>query len=300
MKTDAGLIQHSSRAQFRNAKQGAKTSLKAQSKIEEGSQKPPQDEAQVSKEAKTLNKPEEKSSDSSLLKKVANLPTPPLSELTPPVPKKPLSIAQAKKLGDKGEDHLPVVIKKPAVFFVSGWEMGGLKGPSFLNEMSKYIPDGKHFSWDQKDQMLNEIKRRPLDQPVVLVGYGLGGGTALSMANELNNIKNGFRSINLLVTVDGAMTPNDIVPQNVEKHINFIGDQGGLFHDGPHIARNTEMTEVINELSPEKDVSLEENTELQYKIFQNINEVLCESVIKKDLLNVLSSSEFEPRAILLT
>jgi hypothetical protein len=60
------------------------------------------------------------------------------------------------------------------------------------------------------------------------------------------------------------------------------------------------MTDVVNELRNEKDVSLEENTEMQYKIFEGINQVLCESVIKKDLMRVLSSSDLEPRAIFFT
>lgn len=294
MKTDSGIIQHSSRNQWRSkhpdkaAQKGAE--LKGETK------ELPQDQSELSKEAKTLSKGEEKpSSEGSLIKKVASLPTPPAI-----APSRPLSISAAKKLAEKGEERLPTIIKKPAVFFISGWQMGGLKGDSFLKEMSKYIPDGKHFNWDEKEQMLNEIKRRPVDQPVVLVGYGLGGGSALSMSNELNNIKNGFRNVDLLVTIDASMSPSDIIPQNVSKHVNFIGDKGGFFHDGPHIARNTEMTEVVNELRQETDVSLEQNTEMQYKIFEGINDVLSESVIKKDLLRVLSSSEFEPRAILLT
>ncbi len=299
MKTDAGLIQHSSRNQWRslNKEKGAAKAASAKELAKEG-------EEATKPELHSGKKTEAASSDTeSTLKKIASVPTPSLPSLPSaslPEPTKPLSIPAAKKIAEKKEDHSPAIIRKPAVFFVSGFQMGGLKGASFLEEMSKYIPDGKHFNWDEEEKMMSEIKKRPIDQPVVLVGYGLGGGTALSIANKLNNIKSGFRSVDLLVTIDASASPSDIIPQNVDKHVNFIGDGGGLFHDGPHIARNTEMTEVINELRNEKDVSLEENTEMQYKIFEGINQVLCESVIKKDLMRVLSSSELEPRAILLT
>jgi len=285
--TDANIIQQSTRNQWRTLqknKGAAKNDISKENLPKENSIKENIKENIKETPKEIGNKNLE---TDSLLKKVVSAPSLP----TPTLPK-------VKKLADKDEGHVPSVIRKPAVFFVSGFKMGGLKGASFLEEMSKYIPDGKHFNWDDEEKMMSEIKKRPIDQPIVMVGYGLGGGTALNMANKLNNIKNGFRSIDLLVTIDASASPSDIIPQNVNKHVNFIGDGGGLFHDGPHIARNTEMTEVVNELRNEKDVSLEENTEMQYKIFEGINQVLCESVIKKDLMKVLSSSDLEPRAVL--
>lgn len=293
MKTEAGVIQHSSRNQWRslNKESGGVKNTTQKEILKEGDETAKQ-------EFHSNKKLESNPADlESTVRKIASSVASPVASVAEP--KKPLSISAAKKIADKKDDSNLSVIRKPAVFFVSGFQYGGLKRSSFLEDMAKYVPDGKHFNWDDEEKMVDEIKKRPVDQPVVLVGYGLGGGTALSIANKLNNIKNGFRSVDLLVTIDASASPSDIIPQNVDKHVNFIGDEGGIFHDGPHIARNTEMTEVVNELRNEKDISLEENTEMQYKIFEGINQILCESVVKKDLMRVLSSSDLGPRAILM-
>ena len=67
---------------------------------------------------------------------------------------------------------------------------------------------------------------------------------------------------------------NDIIGQNVAKNLNFISDDSSWLNDGPNIARNNNLTEVINELRTESHTELDENEEIQLKIFQSINDIL--------------------------
>ena len=68
---------------------------------------------------------------------------------------------------------------------------------------------------------------------------------------------------------------NTIIPMNVKRNLNFIGESVVPFlHGEPDIARNTDYTEVMNELRPESHSKMDDSQEVQFKIFESINDVL--------------------------
>lgn len=176
--------------------------------------------------------------------------------------------SKAKELNKIGREP---GVKKPAIFFIRGFEVFSSDGGG-LREMSKSIKGAEYFSWRDEEKIIHEIKKRSLGQPVVLVGYGMGGDTAVNISNTLNSPSHGFRKVNLLVTMDSVGVNNDIIPQNVAKNLNFISDEGGMFSDGPNIARKTEHTDVVNFLQDDGDMV--ESSDVQFKIFDSINEAL--------------------------
>src|SRR5690606_2332433 len=105
--------------------------------------------------------------------------------------------------------------------------------------------------------------------------------TAVEVASELNQVANGFRRIDMLVTLDSVGFNNDIIPQNVKMNLNFIGDDWYGINDSPNIARNTDYTEVINELREDTHRGIENNEEVQLKIFERLDAVLKQAVAAK-------------------
>ena len=91
--------------------------------------------------------------------------------------------------------------------------------------MAENVPHGRHFSWKDEDQVLEEITQTPIQQPIILVGHSLGGDAAVSLANRLNSMEHGFRNVDLLVTLDSVGFDNDLIPPNVKRNLNFIGDE---------------------------------------------------------------------------
>ncbi len=178
---------------------------------------------------------------------------------------------------DKKTDQ---TVDAPGIFFISGWKFKNLSSDddSGLKIMSKYIDYSKHFNWTQKDELLNEILKRPIDRPIMLIGHSLGGDLGVEIANELNSLKYGFRPIELLVTLDSVGFDNDIIPQNVKKNMNFIGEKDYLYNDGPNIAKDNSNTNVVNELRSESHTQLDDAADIQFKIFNMINETLLSSV----------------------
>ncbi|MBT3979776.1 MAG: hypothetical protein HOE90_00405 [Bacteriovoracaceae bacterium] len=175
---------------------------------------------------------------------------------------------EAKKIAKaiKKKGH----IRKPAIFFIGGLETfsGGYGG---IKKMAESVPGARYYSWDQKDEMIAEIDKRHVSQPVVLVGHSYGGDTAFEMAEELNTLDHNFRQVNLMVTLDSVGGENDIIPQNVRKNLNFFGEGNPLLNDGPHVARNNQLSDVINELRSEGHTELDDTKEIQYKILKEIN-----------------------------
>lgn len=165
-------------------------------------------------------------------------------------------------------------INRPGIFFVSGLHLNGISSDGGLPELASELKGAEHFSWKDEDHILQEILRRPSDVPLVLVGHSLGGDAAVSIANKLNSLKNGFRKVDLLVTLDSVGFDNDIIPANVKKNLNFIGDKDVFFNDGPNIARDINKTLVINELRPESHTQLDESKDVQEKIFDNVRTVM--------------------------
>lgn len=262
------------------------------------------EEPQVSLQAKALNETDPTKQEtntttsatdavdkaSSVAEKLAKVPVLPVV-----VPK-----SSDKKIIKKMEDK-PVerfhFIKKPAVIFIEGFSAFGISNGDGIKDMAENYPGAKLFSWDQKPDIIHEVKKHALDQPVVLVGHSFGGDTAVEVANELNSAKNSFRNIDLLVSLDSVGFKNNIMPINVKRNLNFF--QEGVIpflHGSPNIARNTDHTEVVNELRSELHSKIEDSEDVQFKIFETINETIGatsnatpEIVIQLDLDDLIGS-----------
>jgi pimeloyl-ACP methyl ester carboxylesterase len=179
--------------------------------------------------------------------------------------------------------HVPKTINKPAIFFVSGFELNPFdEGENGLPGMSGAIPSSETFNWNDEDSMIDEIRKRPRGQPIILVGHGMGGDTVVNIANRLNTTEFAFRKVNLAVTMDSIGFENDIIPQNVERNLNFISDEDYFFNDGPNIARNKDLTRVVNELRAETHSEIETSPEVQFQVFETINSILGEAVTKRN------------------
>jgi len=169
-------------------------------------------------------------------------------------------------------------LKEPGIFFVSGFDWLGassVKGNyDGIRDMADAVEGAKHFAWDQQEEILNEIKKREPSQPIVLVGHSFGGDAVVEIAQELNKIENGFRKIDLMVTLDSVGFDNDIVPHNVKKNINFIASGNKLINDGPNIAANYNRSDVTNFLRHEAHAELDDATDVQIEIIENINKIV--------------------------
>ncbi len=174
---------------------------------------------------------------------------------------------------DDSEKALPP-INRPAVFFVKGMEVMGMSSANDgLEQMAGAYREAEVFDWDQKEEMLHKIGRRPKDQPVILVGHSFGADTAVEIANELNNLENRFRKVNLLITLDSVGSNNDIIPQNVEKNLNYISESS-FFGDEPNIARDSKKTLVHNDLRKEDHTELDNEESIQFEIVDAIDTIL--------------------------
>ena len=175
-----------------------------------------------------------------------------------------------KKFGD---------LKTPAIYFVSGFDWFGassVKGNyDGIRDMSKAIEGAKHFSWDEIDEILDDIKKHEPNQPLILVGHSFGGDGVVDIANQLNTIDNGFRKVDLMVTLDSVGLDNDLIPQNVSKNLNFMA-QGpySFLNDGPNVAVNYETTLVSNFLRHEEHAQLDDTISVQVKILDAIEDSL--------------------------
>lgn len=249
------------------------------------------DEAKLSEASKVLNsknteapveqnasKPSENSSGKFLEKAVNVAKAIAKAPVIPIVLPADTSVVEAKIADKKIEKRAeaPVhFIKKPAVIFIDGFDMFGISNGDGIKEMADNFPGAKHFSWEEHDKILAEIKKHDPKEPVVLVGHSFGGDTAIEVAHELNSAKNGFRSIDLLVSIDAVGMNKTIIPINVQSNLNYFGE--GLIpfvHGDPTVARNTKYTEVINELRTDMHSKMDDSPEVQYEIFQRINDVL--------------------------
>jgi hypothetical protein len=236
-------------------------------------------EAKEAKEAKNtkkktkkkLAKKKAKGSLKKTAKKVlAKLKKPPLPNPIPtPTPSLTPEISAMKEIGAaKG------IQPDAAVFFLGGFEMLGLSEGGALKAMANYIPEGEHYSWSDKAKVLEEIEKRPEGVPIILVGHSYGGDTAVEIANDLNTPDFGFRKVDLLMTLDSVGSNNDIIPENVVKNINFIGDSGGFMNDGPNIARDSKATEVLNHLVSTGHTEIDDTKEVQINIFKNVKKAI--------------------------
>ncbi|MEX0798690.1 MAG: hypothetical protein WD025_04570 [Bacteriovoracaceae bacterium] len=225
-----------------------------ESKTKDSSQKSPDYEVDISKSSKILER------------KLEEKEAPKEKELTPA--QQALKI-HAKKFGND---------KTPGIFFVSGFDWLGassVKGNyDGIRDMAEAVEGGRHYAWDQQKEIVKEIKKRDPNQPIVLVGHSFGGDAVLEIAQQLNTIENGFRQIDLLVTLDSVGFDNDIVPQNVKENLNFLAQGNKLINDGPNIAANYERSAVTNYLRHEAHAELDDSTDIQIEILDAINKIV--------------------------
>ncbi|MGB0453291.1 MAG: hypothetical protein ACPGJV_06215 [Bacteriovoracaceae bacterium] len=169
---------------------------------------------------------------------------------------------------------------KPMVFVFKGFELFSNAENDGLQQLSDHVKGSKVFNWSDEDIAFEEIKKHSLSAPLVLIGHSLGGDTAVNISQRLNNLENGYRKVDLLVTLDSVGLNNDIVPTNVNTNLNFISDEGGIFNDGPNIARDTEETDVTNFLRPEDHQEIDNSNPIQKKIYDSVAEVLGDEIQK--------------------
>jgi hypothetical protein len=202
------------------------------------------------------------------------LQTPGISNLMPGLP----DGLSESKTSEVRKISLPKTLNQPAVIFINGYDLSLFDTETGLDMMAESIPRSKVYKWDQQDEIIDRIKRTAIEQPVILVGQGMGGDTAVEVSSQLNSLEHGFRKVDMLITMDSIGFDNDIIPQNVTKNFNVISDNDLFFNDGPNIARNTKVTEVINELRPEDGADLSESSEVQFMVFDKLNGALGDAV----------------------
>lgn len=192
---------------------------------------------------------------------------------------------QVKPMKSEGRS----LVNKPGIFFIKGFSLNPFASDDEgLPAMAKNIPSSKVFSWSEEDAVIDEIKKRPHTQPIILVGHGMGGDTAVSITNKLNSVDHGFRRVDLLVTLDSVGTDNDIIPQNVRENYNLISDQDWLFNDGPNVARKKALTKVDNLLITEDHNNMDKNPEIQFLVYEKINTTLMDAIRIRDFKNKIS------------
>lgn len=231
------------------------------------------------------------------LPSLPSVPTPPLPSL-PDLPKPDLTKDLAKdKIKDVAQEEVKAKVeevkkpeikdgsvKRPAIFFLKGLDIfsspstseGGYAG---VGRIAESVEGSRIYGWDQKDEVMKEIKKIHPDYPVVLVGHSLGGDTAVEIADELDSLKENFRSVDLLVTIDAIGFGHDIVPQNVKRHLNVFGEKSLVLNDGPHVARREEKTNVRNILSPLDHTEIDDDKEIQFEIVNLIQKTLKEAKV---------------------
>ncbi len=238
--------------------------------------------ANITDQAKLLNvkaAPEVESPMSDIASKAASvakaLATVPVLPIIVPIKATAKSTKIEATISDIKKENPLHFIKKPAVIFIEGFSAFGISNGDGISEMAEGLPGAKKFSWADHDKIISEIKKHAPSQPVILVGHSFGGDTAIEVANALNSVKNGFRSIDLLVSIDAVGMNKTIIPMNVKRNLNFFGEGLIPFVNGdPTVARNTKYTEVVNELRSDMHSQMEDNPEVQFQIFEAINETL--------------------------
>jgi hypothetical protein len=231
-------------------------------------------------------------SSSPSLPSLPSLPSIPSAPSTPSTPKLDVKDIAKEEVKDEAKEKVKEVakveekegtVKKPAIIFIKGLDIfsspskseGGYAG---VGRMAESVKGSRIYGWDQQDEIIKEIKKVALNQPVILVGHSLGGDTAVEIANSLDSLEHNFRPVDLLITMDSVGFNNDIIPQNVRKHLNIFGESSFLLNDGPHVARRHEMTNVKNILSPLDHTDLDDDKSNQYEIVNLIQETLGKKI----------------------
>lgn len=164
----------------------------------------------------------------------------------------------------------PEELEGPGMYFISGFKLFSGSNGDGIEEMARHMEGAQHFSWVHEKEILQDIAKRPADEPIILVGHSLGGNAAVKIARQLNTPAFGFRQVDLMVTMDSFGFNNDVIPANVKKNLNFIGHRNIFLNDGPNIARDSERTQVINELRDEMHTQIDNASDIQEKVFRKI------------------------------
>jgi hypothetical protein len=168
---------------------------------------------------------------------------------------------------------------KKGIYFINGMYISALSSnQTGMKNLAESFEGARYYSWEDQTKILEHISKLKPQAPVVLVGHSLGGDAALEIAQKLNTLKNGFKKVDLLVTIDSFGLNNDIVPTNVKKNLNYFGEKDFFLNDAPNIARNKETTNVQNYLRPEHHTELDDSNHIQADITRGINEVLSAQV----------------------
>ncbi len=168
-------------------------------------------------------------------------------------------------------------IEKPAVIFIEGFELFS-SGGNGLKDMAENFKGATHFTWDQKSEIIEKIKSHAESQPIVLIGHSFGADSAIEIAEELNTLKNNFRPIDLVVTLDAVGFNHHVVPVNVKKNLNFFAEgRLPMLHGTAHVARNPDLTNVHNELRNENHTAIDDSRDLQFEIFHEIKKTIQHS-----------------------
>lgn len=299
MTQGTGVIQYKNKSDYLAKRPGAPKAVPAKEaplKVPESVPETNASKSQISDKAKDA------------AKKVGEVaaklpPTPPLSVLPDIIPDIVPELEETPEVAEAAEEK-PVEESKPeirvndtpAILFIKGFSLSSSSGDG-LEDMAWAIPRSEVYSWNEKDEAIASILERPRTQPVIIVGHSLGGDTAVEIAQELNQIEHSFRKIDMLVTLDSVGFDNDIIPQNVKLNMNFIGDDWYGINDSPNIARNTDYSEVINELREDSHRGIENNEEVQLKIFERLDSVLKGAVAQKTARNLALSAHKDLKGI---
>lgn len=174
----------------------------------------------------------------------------------------------------------PGTVKKNAIIFIKGLDLFSSpskseRGYAGVGRIAENIEGSRTYGWNQKDEIMKEVLKTHPDYKVILVGHSLGGDTAVEVAQELDGLEHKFRPVDLLITMDAVGFNNDIISQNVKKHLNVFGENDFFFNDGPHVARRNEKTEVNNILSPLDHMDIDDNKEIQYEVVNLIQKTIA-------------------------
>ncbi len=212
-----------------------------------------------------------------------DLPKPDLSKPKLPESKPETSKPELKKPSEISNVLEKVNPKKPAIVFIKGLDVfsspsSSERGYAGVGKIAEAIEGSRIYGWDQKDEIIDYIKKVNSDQPIILVGHSFGGDTAHEVTESLDSLEHGFRKVDLLITIDAVGFDNDIIPQNVKNHLNVFGEKDYFLNDSPHAPRRHEMTNVKNMLSPLDHTELDDDKEIQYEVVNLIKETLAKKV----------------------
>ncbi len=169
--------------------------------------------------------------------------------------------------------------KKAAIIFIKGLDIFSSpskseRGYAGVGRMAESVEGSRIYGWDQKNEIMDEIKKVHADYPVILVGHSLGGDTAIEIAEDLDSLDNKFRAVDLLVTIDAVGFQHDVIPQNVKNHLNIFGENDFFLNDGPHVARNHERTVLKNILNPMDHTEIDDQKDVQFEVTGLIQKTL--------------------------